>query len=172
MDSKKLPSGQGSFYFPMSTIPHERSFQGVSRLQSAVETARNPAQPVAQLPAIANEISGQLYTLQENPNGWKTLAMFFEPGANIVRVSTNEFNDLDEIGLDNIYRRAALPQNQYMMRGHWVDDHTFLIEWAALPLGDNISYNMQLEYSGNNVEIKIQEPVFKREPVIIKGTVQ
>jgi hypothetical protein len=127
-------------------------------------------QPVANLPAIANEISGKLYTLEENSNGWKTLVIFFEPGANTARVSTNEFNDLDEIGLDNIYRRATLPQDQYMMRGHWVDDHTFLIEWIALPLGNNVSNNIELKYSDRDVEISVAPPIFAGEATVIKGT--
>jgi hypothetical protein len=96
--------------------------------------------------------------------------LFFEPGANTARVSTNEFNDLDEIGLDNIYRRAVLPQDQYMMRGHWVDDETFLIEWIALPLGNNFSNNIELKYSAGEVEISIEPPIFAGEPTVIKGS--
>ena len=144
--------------------------EAVSHLQAAVETARNPVKSVAQLPAIANEVSGKLYRLEENPNDWKTFVIIFEPGANTARVSTNEYNDLDEIGLDNIYRRAALSQDQYMMRGHWVDDHTFLIDFVALPLGNNLTYNIQLKYSDKDIEISIEQPIFAGEPMIIKGT--
>ena len=96
--------------------------------------------------------------------------IFFELGASTARVSTNEYYDLDEIGLDNIYRRATLPEDQYIMRGHWVGDHTFLIDWVALPLGNNFSYNIQLKYSDKDLEINIESPIFAGEAIIIKGT--
>jgi hypothetical protein len=57
-----------------------------------------------------------------------------------------------------------------MMRGYWTDDHTFLVEWIALPLGNNYSLNVQLKYTGKNIEISTQEPIFPRNHTIIKGT--
>ena len=63
-----------------------------------------------------------------------------------------------------------LPQDQYMMRGHWVNDDTFLIEWIALPLGNNSSNNIQLKYSGEEVEISVAPPIFAGEPTVIKGS--
>ena len=74
------------------------------------------------------------------------------------------------LALDNIYRQASVKENQYMLRGHWVDGHTFLAEWIALPLGNNVSINIQLKYNGESIEITTQEPAFPRKPTIIKGT--
>lgn len=144
--------------------------QGATRLQKAVETAASPVRTVPTLPAIAGEISGKLYTLEENPNGWKKIVLIFDPGTNIARVSTTGDNDFEQIGLDNMYRKASVTENPYMLRGHWVDDHTFLVEWIALPLGNNDSLNIQLKYTGKNIEISMQEPTFPRTHTIIKGT--
>jgi CubicO group peptidase (beta-lactamase class C family) len=141
---------------------------GVSRLQEATDLAANPAQAVPALPAIAQEISGKLFPLEKNAHTWKNLLLIFKPGAKTAQVSTMGYDDLDEVGLDNIYRRATLPANQYMMRGHWVDDQTFVIEWT--PIGNIGSAEIRLKYSGDNVEIAIQPLIFGGEPTIIKGT--
>jgi CubicO group peptidase (beta-lactamase class C family) len=141
---------------------------GGSRLQAALEFAANPIQPVPDLPTIAQEISGQLYTLEENPYLWQKMVLFFAPGASTARVSTTGYDDLDEIGLDNIYRPSSLSGSQYMMRGHWSDDQTFMVEWTQP--GNTGSLEIWLTYSGNNVEISIQPLIFGEEPTVIKGT--
>ncbi len=150
---------------PLADNPKE-----VSYLHAAIDTAANPVQPVPELPAIASEISGKLYQLEENQNGWKKMVLLFEPGSSTARVSTTGDNDFEEIGLDNIYRPSTVSENPYMMRGRWVDNQTFLAEWIALPLGNNFSYEIRLKYSGKDIEISIQPPIFAGEPTIIKGT--
>jgi hypothetical protein len=142
---------------------------GVPRLQKAIESAANPIQPVPTLPAIAKEISGKVYTLEENPNGWKNFILSFEPGAGTVQVTTDLNDEPDEIGLDNIYRPGTPPIDQYMMRGRWVDDQTFRFVWTPLPLGNNGSAEIQVKYSGDNIEINIQSLILPGEPTIIKG---
>jgi hypothetical protein len=46
---------------------------------------------------MAEEISGNLYTLEENPFGWQNAILFFEPGAGSVKISTTRANDLDDV---------------------------------------------------------------------------
>jgi CubicO group peptidase (beta-lactamase class C family) len=142
----------------------------LARLKAAEEVAANPIQPVPALPPIASEISGKLYTLEENPVGWQTIVVFFEPGANVAQVTTNGSENLDDIGLDNLYRRATLLTDQYMMRGRWVDHQTFAVEWTPLPLGNNGTSDIRLNYSGDNLEIKIQSLIFDGEPTVIQGS--
>ncbi len=142
--------------------------KGVSRIQAAVEVAANPIQPVPSLSKIAQEISGQPYTLEENPYGWQKMLLIFEPGSSVAQVSTTGGADLDEIGLDHIYRPSILPGNQYMMRGHWADDQTFMVEWTQP--GNTGSLEIGLKYSGNNLEISVQPLIFGAEATIINGT--
>jgi hypothetical protein len=153
-----------------SDAPLADNSKGVARLQTARDTAANPIQSVSELPAIASEISGKVYKLEENQNGWKNMVVLFEPGASTARVSTTGDNDFEEIGLDNIYRSSNVSENPYMMRGRWLDDQTFLAEWTALPLGNNFSYQIRLKYTGENIEIRIQPPIFAGKPTVIKGT--
>lgn len=142
--------------------------EGVSRLQAAIGVAANPIQPVPPLPAIAEEVSGDLYTLEENPFGWQNAVLFFEPGASTAKISTVGADDLDEVGLDNIFRRARLPENQYLMRGRWIDEQTFVIEWT-IPGWAN-STAIGLKYREDRVEIMIEPLIFSSEPTLIEGT--
>jgi CubicO group peptidase (beta-lactamase class C family) len=141
--------------------------EGVARMQAAMGFAANPIQPVPPLPAIAEAISGDLYILEENPFGWQNAVLFFEPGASTARISTTGIDDLDDVGLDNVYRRARLPDNQYLMRGHWQDAQTFIIEWTQ-PSVTN-SAEIWLTYSNDAVEIGIEQLIFGGEPTIIRG---
>jgi CubicO group peptidase (beta-lactamase class C family) len=141
---------------------------GVSRIEAAVELAANPIQHVPALPAMAREISGKLYTLEDNPYQWQKMLLIFDPGARIARVSTTGGDDLDEIGLDNLYRRSTSPVNQYMLRGHWTDDQTFMVEWTQP--GNTGSLEIGLTYTGENVEISVQPIIFGGEPTMIKGS--
>jgi CubicO group peptidase (beta-lactamase class C family) len=141
--------------------------EGVSRLQAAVAVAANPIQPVPALPAIAEEISGDLYTLEENPFGWQNVIVFFEPGASTAKISTTGADDLAEVGLDNIYRRARLPENQYLMRGRWADEQTFMIEWTQPGLTN--SAEIWLKYGEDSVEITVEQLILGGEPTRIKG---
>jgi hypothetical protein len=141
---------------------------GVARIQAAVELVANPVQPVPPLPAIAEQISGKLYTLEENPNGWKSIMLFFEPGSSTAKGTMNGSEVFDEIGLDNIYRRATLPTDYYFMRGRWTDDRTFMFEWT--PQGNTGTAFLELEYSGDNLEIRAQNLIFGGEATVIKGT--
>lgn len=151
-----------------SDAPLAENTRGVSRLQEIVDVAANPVGHVPALPAIAKEISGELYTLQENPFGWQNALLRFESNASTAQISTTGPDDLDPVGLDNIYRPARLPENQYMMRGRWLDDQTFMIEW--IQPGIPGSARIWLKYSRDSVEVTIEQLVFGGEPVVFRGT--
>jgi hypothetical protein len=171
MEAPEIERMLNEFILPAikSDVGLSENANGAARLQKAVDMAANPVQAVPRLPAITSEISGKAYKLEENANGWTNMVLIFKPGTNTARVSTTSNNDFEEIGLDNIYRQASTLENPYMLRGHWVDDHTFLVEWVALPLGNNYSLNIQLKYSGRNIEISMQESIFPGNHPVIKG---
>ena len=172
MEAPEIERMINNFILPAikSDKPLAENSTGVARLQAAMDLATNPIQPVPPLPAIAQEISGKLYTLEENPYGWKNLVLIFKPGTSTAQVSTVGPDDLDEIGLDNIFRPARLPENQYMMRGHWMDDQTFGVEWWST-VNNNGTSMIQVKYNGNNVEISIHNLIFDEAPLtVMKGT--
>jgi len=150
-----------------SDAPLAANSEGVSRLKAAVELAANPIQPVPELPATALEISGQPYALEESPFGWKHIVLFFERGSSTARITTNLKEEPEEIGLDNIYR-LGYSTSDHFMRGHWVDNQTFALDWT--PMGMNGSANIQLKYRGDEVQITIMQLIFSGEPTIIKGS--
>ncbi len=141
---------------------------GVSRLQAALQAAANPIRDIPQLPALAGEISGKTYILEENPNGWKNLSISFEAGSPVARVAMNGDPNQEEIGLDNIYRLGLATPN-HMMRGRWVDGQTFQIDWVPL-VGNSGTTQIRAKFSGNTIEISIAPMIFKGQPLVIKGS--
>ena len=150
-----------------SDAPLDEYPEGVSRLQAAVAMAAHPIRPVPELPAIAKEISGKRYIFEVNASGWQTMTLVFTPGANTAQVSMND-SDNFAIGLDNIYRVSNVPPvcNDCLLRGHWVDDRTFI---AELPTPDRGTSEVQMKFQGDNVEVVIQPVIFGGQPLIIKG---
>lgn len=142
--------------------------EGVERLQSAIEWAARPVKPVPTLPALAKEVSGKVYSLEENANGWQNIVLVFEPGASTAQVSTNGFDNLEKIGLDNLYRLSTSGQS-HLMRGKWVDDQTFVVEWMPMP-GDNGTLEVWAKFEDERIELSVQPVLFSGEPVVIKGT--
>jgi CubicO group peptidase (beta-lactamase class C family) len=139
-----------------------------ARLQAAVKAARRPVKHVPALPAVAQQVSGKIYDLEENANGWADIVMYFEPGASAARVSTNGDSKWEEIGLDHQYRLGNSEPN-HMMRGHWADDQTFVVEYVPLPV-DAGSSIITLKYQGDQIEISIARRVLGGQPMVIKGT--
>ncbi len=149
--------------------------QVFARLQAAVDTASNPVQPVPSFPSTALDISGSIYSFRENPSGWKQLKFEFEEGAKSAQLYLNEYPVL-EIGLDNIYRRSTSEElGELLLRGRWKDEQTFLVDYPYPPsgmprLGELGETQFQFNFSGNKLEVVIQQLVFGGEPVVFEGT--
>ena len=105
------------------------------RLQAAVIAAAMApsASRAAPLPAIARDISGRHYILDDNPIGWRALTFRFS-GSSTAKARV-EFidNRVEErpMGLDGVPRlsrngRFGLP---VAMQGSWNDDSTFTFEY-------------------------------------------
>lgn len=145
-----------------------------AQLQAGIESAANPVQPVAQLPAAALDISGSTYTFMENPSGWKELKFVFEEGAKTAQLHLNGYPVL-EIGLDNLYRLTTSEElGALLLRGRWADEQTFLVDYPYPPngtpaLGELGDTQFQFKFTGDKLNITIEQIVFGGEPIVFEG---
>jgi hypothetical protein len=147
-----------------------------ARLQKNIETAAHPIQPVPTLPATALDISDSTYTFEENnPLGWSHLEFAFEEGAPTAQIQLEDF-PLLEIGLDNIYRRSTSEEiGELFLRGRWQDEQTFVIDYPYPPYGTAVlgelgKTEFRFKFSGDELEVTVEELIFGGEPLSIKGS--
>ena len=158
-----------------SDHPIAENIQGISHLQAAIKGAAKPVQRVPPLPATAQQISGSIYTFTENPMGWKNLEFTFEEGAGTARLQLSDF-PLLEIGLDNLYRLSADETTGILLlRGRWIDEQTFVIDYpypAVGPptLGELGKTEFQFKFTGDKLEVTVQELIFGGEAVVFGGS--
>jgi CubicO group peptidase (beta-lactamase class C family) len=148
---------------------------GNARLQAVIETASHPVEPVPPLPGTALDISGSVYTFDENIMGWKTLEFVFEEGAETAQLYLSDFPVL-EIGMDNLYRLSGDESiGELLLRGRWVDEQTFVIDYpypaAGTPtLGELGETEFQFRFAGDTVEVAVEQLVFGGEVIVFKGS--
>jgi hypothetical protein len=145
-----------------------------ARLEAAINQAANPLQPVPPLPAKAADISGSFYTFAENPLGWKTLEMDFEPGASVAKVGLDSIPF--QVGLDNLYRLSdTLPSGELLLRGHWQDEEVFILDYpypltGGTTLGEMGESEFQFRFTGDILEVTARQLVFGGEPIVLTGS--
>jgi CubicO group peptidase (beta-lactamase class C family) len=146
-----------------------------SYLQAVIETAANPVQSIPPLPETALEVSGSTYIFAENPLGWERLGFVFEQGVKTAQLNLNGYPIL-EIGLDNIYRLSTGETiGELLLRGRWIDEQTFLLDYpypaSGTPvLGELGETQFQLKFTGDNLEVTIEQLVFGGEPIVFNGS--
>jgi CubicO group peptidase (beta-lactamase class C family) len=147
-----------------------------ARLQKNIEMAAHPIQPVPALPDTALDISGSTYTFEKgNALGWNYLEFAFEEGTPTAQLQLEDFPVL-EIGLDNIYRRSSGEElGELFLRGRWVDEQTFVADYPYPPygsaaLGELGETEFRFKFSGDRLEVTVEELIFGGEPVSIKGS--
>jgi hypothetical protein len=147
---------------------------GNSKLQAAADVAANPIQPVPPLPAVVEDISGSTYAFEENPMGWETLELLFEPGAASSQVLLNGVPI--EVGLDNIYRASELvPGQELLLRGRWGAQNVFLLDYpypltGGTTLGELGESQFQFRFSGDILQVLVKQLIFGGEPIILTGS--
>jgi CubicO group peptidase (beta-lactamase class C family) len=155
--------------------PLPENAAGMAELQSAIEKAWNPVQEVADLPAAALDISGSKYTLEENPLSWQTFEFYFQEGAETASLRLNGSEPI-AIGLDNLFRLSNVqPFGEILLRGRWVDEQTFTVDYPysliGLPrLGELGDVDIQFQFSGDDLEITVDEQIFGGEPFTLSGS--
>jgi CubicO group peptidase (beta-lactamase class C family) len=157
-----------------SDAPLAANPEGYSRLQTAVERAANPVEPVAPLPDTTRAISNQTYTFGENMFGWQKLRFVFKPKSDTAQLLLNDFPAL-EIGMDNLYRLSHSDVlGDLLLRGHWENEATFVIDypypWGGTTLGEIGKVEYRLIFSGDSLDVKVSQTVFGGDPVTFTGT--
>ncbi len=120
------PYLEASFIDPDAPLPAYP--EGVAALQAKVlEVAEGlPEKQSGPLPDIASQVSGRVYTMDENPDGITSLQFRFDD--TLVASLTLSFG-IDEqvvpIGLDGNYIQS---EGRFACRGYWVDETTFSLE--------------------------------------------
>jgi hypothetical protein len=158
-----------------SERPLAKHPDGYSRLTSAIETMANPVQRVPALPVTALDISGKTYTFGENLLGWEDLEFGFEDESKTAWLHLNDCPVL-EIGLDNVYRLSnGEAIGELLLRGRWADEQTFIVDYpyptaGATVLGDLGETEFRFKFTGDQLEVTVEQSVFGGEPLIVVGS--
>jgi hypothetical protein len=145
-----------------SDLPLQENPTALAGLAARAAQASNPDQPAAALPPIAALVSGRTYILAENPFGWRSLALRFDPGSRVAIVTVDEKLGL-MIGLDNRYRATGVPgAGTIALRGRWEAGPaqapgTFTVE--AVTLGEFPHQAMRFSFSGPDLTLSVMDKV-------------
>jgi hypothetical protein len=137
---------------PVNAIaPNPDGQKALATTYPALLEAPMPA-PVAPLPEVARAISGVPFCLSENPLGLATIVLTFDESADAnVRLTFSNGNPeiAGLIGLDGLYRLAP-GRNGYPMgmRGAWLDELTFGIEFDEIANLDAYLFSLQFTRDG------------------------
>ena len=91
--------------------------------------------PVPELPAIAQEVSEETYSLDSNPWKYNNFKLIFDPEKDYAEFSyTAKENDVVnyEVGLDNVYRLTESNGDTYAAVGSWTTPDTFVIDYELV----------------------------------------
>jgi hypothetical protein len=159
LDQYILPAVKSDKPLPANPNSLTRLAAGIQALGQPQRTTPPP------LPAIAAEISGKTYTLEDNPFGWHTLVFSFQDGADEVKITVDGVPLA--VGLDNVYRMSSVGDGTFPQgfRGRWENQDTFVVDNIVLGQmgqatnriqfsGDAIHLTRQDKYSGSKVEIQ------------------
>ena len=146
---------------------------GKIRLAEVVASLPKPPdpQPVPSLPAMAGEISGKVFTFDPNPFLMESMRLDFNNSAE----ATVQFGFTDgqqtpsvPVGLDGLYRiTPGLDLDRAFhvfvdfknlavgLRGAWVDEKTFQLEYDTLV--NRYFYLLEMQFNGAQVSIQASE---------------
>jgi CubicO group peptidase (beta-lactamase class C family) len=138
------------------------------QLAAIIEEASGAAHPTPPLPQTALDISGAIYTLDENPFGWPDMAFSFEPASDQALLRMSGLPEL-AIGLDGRYRRSAIPGTRPIgLRGAWQEDGRFLVDYVMI--GDFSSNKLLFSFDGDRMTVTVENLNFPGQPVTLQGT--
>jgi len=152
---------------------------GVAALQEALERAagRPPFEPLPtpELPALAREISGRVYQLEENAFNLQALSLRFDQDDEAVITITNSgFPSGDplfswRIGLDGVERFA--PGRLDMLaaaKGSWINDDTF--EFWVDEIGNNHRWAFTLRFEDSQLSGRWEDATgFFPSSIVLSG---
>ena len=152
--------------------------EGVARMDSLIQQVAQPPmeypQPVPELPAIADQVSGKTYVLEDNPLGLRSISLVpKEEDEAVLYVTADEIIAGDAefewlIGLDGIQRIAP---GRYGMaaagKGTWDADNSFTVEIDEI--GNNKIWQATLRFENNQVTLTLIESSGLHLQNIIQG---
>lgn len=135
----------------------------VAALDALVRELEHPTpSPVPPLPAIAAEISGRTYQLDENPRDFDSFTFRFHTGAGTATIATDRADErlTAAIGLDGVYRvtptgtEGPMPDgNRLALRGRWTTDHEFVLD--SHRVGDPIHATWTFRFDDTRLAVEI-----------------
>jgi CubicO group peptidase (beta-lactamase class C family) len=140
--------------------PLPANAKGVEKLNAAVSAIMQAPTPqiVTPLPEIARVISGKTFVFGTNPFNWETMSFAFDDSAEAVmhiKTSGSEMTSWP-IALDGVYRFIPGPYDLPMgLRGTWLDDKTFVLEYDNIANNDHVMLRAQFE--SDHVALQVQE---------------
>ena len=152
--------------------------EGATRMQSLIQQVAQPPmeypQPVPELPAIAEQVSGKTYVLENNPLGLRSISLVSkEEDEAVLHITADgiiagdaEFEWL--IGLDGVQRIA--PGRFDMLaagKGGWDADNSFTMEIDEI--GNNLIWQATLRFENNQVTLTLIESSGLHLQSIIQG---
>ena len=148
-----------SFILPaiVSADPLPENPEGQTQLENAILTFAQPeTTPVPASPAFAQDLSNRVYTLESNPAGWSTLELHFEPDQPEASLIVN--GEALQVGLDGAFRLNDRPDIPWLLRGEWVGDTAFQIDWV--PLGYPFPSQWLLRFEDMSVNVRLKDTGF------------
>jgi len=152
---------------------------GVARLNAAIAAAaKSPVpEPVAALPALAQTISGKIYTLEPNWMGLKSLSLIFRAsdetataklqfqpalkqyqwGLSAKVRGAKTATEEHAIGLNGVTRISGngIMNLPVALKGAWEDERTFVLEYNEI--ANTNTYRLRLSFDGNRVSVQAKE---------------
>ena len=160
-----------------SAEPLPENPEGVAGMQSLVQQVAQPPveyhQPVPEFPAIAEQVSGKTYVLEDNPLGLRSISLVLEEDEAVLHVTADgviagdaEFEWL--IGLDGI---QSIAPGRYGMpadgKGGWDADNSFTAEIDEI--GNILIWHATLRFENNQVTVTLVESSGYFPEIIIQG---
>ncbi len=136
-----------------SSEPLPANRRGLARMESLIAALERPGQPkpVPPLPEMAHRVSGKTFQLDDNPYNMQSFSLRFQE-------KTAELLILDKgrrvfsIGLDDVYRYNET--NRKVCKGHWSNDHTFVID--VVVIGHSERFEQTMTFEGDEVSLLIK----------------
>jgi CubicO group peptidase (beta-lactamase class C family) len=162
-----------AFVSPDKPLP--ANAEGEAKLTAAIAALALPPEPtpVAPLPAMAARISGKTYRLSPNPLQLETLRLAFDGSAEAKlfrSFSQGQPPREGAVGLDGVYRMSPgegdIPAG---MRGRWIDEKTFAVEYDAIAYIDGI--DLKATFDGDRITIHAKDRTYEAG-VTIEGMLE
>ncbi|MEW6746231.1 MAG: serine hydrolase [Planctomycetota bacterium] len=141
-------------------LPANREAMEALRAEVEAAALSPDPEPLKVLPGRAKEIGGKRYLLEENPWGWKSLAIEFAEAEARVTLEIGTGFLVQPVGLDGVYRITeggphTILGSPLAARGEWEDEHTFV--WCQQGLHRAESWEHRYSFARGTVAIEVHE---------------